>query len=243
MKYLSKPKNKLFIVLIFTFILLVCNNIISLMNIQDGFIKIITIISLLLIVFFSYLLVRIVIKGYIRPLRSLTLYLESMEYEESSKPIAKELAGRDDEVGVLAEQITNLINKHQQKDIDRSSSVLENIKSLLTKMQDLDNNIGNIAATTQELSATMEETSALSTDIASTSLDIAGTVQDFSEKAQTGYEASEGIKLNAGSSPYLTQNAITYDEKIIIRSQNNIYTLYSRFNFRNMWDILSYLIT
>jgi len=197
MKYSSKLKNKFFFVLFGIIILAIFNNIICFINIQNNLAKTIVMIVSLLILCLLYLLVRTVVKKHIDPLQSLTSYIESLEYGEPLKPRPTELSNRDDEIGDLADILTNLLNNYQQNNMEDSDSKLQNIKLVSAKMQELHSNIDNIAATTQELSATMEETSALSTDIASTSLEIAGTVQDFSEKAQTGYETSEDIKLNA----------------------------------------------
>lgn len=195
----KKIKTKLLTVLLGVFALFILNNVICLIFFQDGktFAKIITITISFLILCLIFLFARFIIRDYLIPLRTLELYLNSIEGGNRPKPLPTELIYRDDRLGVLAKHIYDLLDiKVKEENQDRSEN--HNIlKSISPNMEELHKNIDNIAATSEELSAMMEETSALSTDIAATSLEIAGVVQEFSEKAQMGYKTSEDIKLSA----------------------------------------------
>lgn len=193
----KKSKTKLLVLILSISVIFVLNNIISLINIKNGIALSVTISLSCLILCFIYLFARYVFKKYINPMKSLILYCNSIEFDKQPKPLPSELLYRDDQVGLLAKFIADMLNKeYRQKDTDKTD-MYEKLKNILAKMEELHINIDNIAATSEELSATMEETSALSTDIAATSLEIAGTVQEFSEKAQMGYKTSEDIKLSA----------------------------------------------
>jgi methyl-accepting chemotaxis protein len=194
-------KSKLLIVFFSAFALFILNTVLFFINIQSdkAFIKSIIIIFSLLIIFLTYLFARFLMKDFIIPLRSMISYLKSNEYGKPLKPLPTELNSRNNDFGLLSELITKLMNnKNDHKDMDSPMLIFQqNLKDVSIQMEELHNNIDNIAATSEELSATMEETSALSTDIAGTSLEIAGIVQDFSEKAEKGYRTSLDIKHSA----------------------------------------------
>lgn len=200
--FFKRPKNRLLILLLTTFILFIINSVILFFNIQSGktISIIIFIISFLFIIGLIVLIIRFIVNDYIAPLRSVISHIKSIEDGKSLRPLPTELSNRNDDIGVISKFLTRLINtKNEQKDNGDNSIILiqQNLKTVSTQMGELYKNIDNIAATSEELSATMEETSALSTDIAGTSLEIAGTLQDFSEKAQTGYKTSQDIKESA----------------------------------------------
>lgn len=193
----KKSKIMLLVPLIALLALFILNNVISLLNMQSNFSKIIVVLLSLIILCLLYLLARYVSNNYISSFNSLLSYLSTIEYNKEPKPLPDELLYRDDKLGLLANHINDLLNNAAAQKDEGRTEIINRLKGISADMEELHKNIDTIAATSEELSAMMEETSALSTEMAGTSLEIAETLQEFSEKAHMGYETAGEIKTSA----------------------------------------------
>jgi len=185
--------------------------------------------------FYSY-----VSNNYIKSIVSLISYLESVDFKVQLKPLPSELLYRDDELGLLANHISDVINSlYSHKESDNKTGILQKIEIVSSDMEGLHKNIDSIAATSEELSAMMKETSALTANIASTSKEISETIREFSEKAHMGHKTSQEIKLGAEKTLQSVSEAQSKTNTIFNTTRQNLEKAIEASKITNKISILS----
>lgn len=226
--------------LIIPAVLLIVLDIISLINIKNGPVNAAIIIISIGIICFLYMFYSYVSNNYIKSIVSLISYLESVDFKVQLKPLPSELLYRDDELGLLANHISDVINSlYSHKESDNKTGILQKIEIVSSDMEGLHKNIDSIAATSEELSAMMKETSALTANIASTSKEISETIREFSEKAHMGHKTSQEIKLGAEKNLQSVSEAQSKTNTIFNTTRQNLEKAIEASKITNKISILS----
>ncbi|AUM95257.1 MULTISPECIES: methyl-accepting chemotaxis protein [Clostridium] len=166
---------------------------------SDMFFKKSRIIVICIIVFsivIGIILVTLISKNLQKSVKELIKYLDKLSKGDFREPIPDNLLNRKDEVGEIANSLSNVyenilyIEKNTFEEMDKS---IEFIESITSSIEELNFKIQNTFAATEQLSASMEETGASTEEMNATSGEIGMEIQKISNNALSIDENSEKI--------------------------------------------------
>lgn len=166
---------------------------------SDMFFKKSRIIVICIIVFsivIGIILVTLISKKLQKSVKELIKYLDKLSKGDFRDPIPDNLLNRKDEVGEIANSLSNVyenilyIEKNTFEEMDKS---IEFIESITSSIEELNFKIQNTFAVTEQLSASMEETGASTEEMNATSGEIGMEIQKISNNALSIDENSEKI--------------------------------------------------
>lgn len=157
---------------------------------------IVSVIFLLLGTVYGYFIARTIAT----PITAISKRLRIMASGDFSNALLTKYARMKDEIGVLARSLNEMqasVSDVVKTVIGQSTNVSEIINIAEKKVYELNGELEDVSATTEELSSGMEETAASAQEMNATSLEIESAVELISAKAKEGAVSADEINKRA----------------------------------------------
>lgn len=154
------------------------------------------VIAVLLVILISIFMARSISN----PILAAAKYMELIGNADFTKDVSEAFLKRKDELGLLADATnkTNTSMRNMVKSVLTEVGIVKNnLQSSVDNINELSSSIEDVSATTEEMSAGMEETAASTQEMNATSSEIENAVESLAEKAQSGAVISDGIRQRA----------------------------------------------
>jgi methyl-accepting chemotaxis protein len=198
----------------------------------------ITIISMILIYFFSEKLIT-------KPIIKISKYLSLISKGDLSIKVENKYIDKKDEIGIIMNSIENMKNnlKEMINNIKNEYySIEQEVKSVVSEVDELNGNLQDVSATTEELAANMEETAASSQEMSATSEEIEKALKTVSDKSHEGSESAKRINKKANETKDNINNSQRKSRDIFENTKKNLEIAISDSKVVKKIDMLSDLI-
>ncbi len=145
-------------------------------------------------------IVRIVAGRIAGPIKKSADYLKVIAQGDFTIDVDEKMLSSKDEIGIIANGIQGMKDslKHLAVQITtEAASIHDRVENVVIEMNELNDNLEGISATTEELAANTEETAASSQEMTATSQEIERAVQTIAESSGKGALAAKEISARA----------------------------------------------
>ena len=193
----------------------------SLMAAQKGSTVTISLILLIFIVFNFIMMMLVVVKAVINPLKEQQRALEEiiLDIQAGKGDLTKRvIAGGNDEIGAMSADVNEFIETLQNimsKIINNSNTLDGVVGNVAENVASSNDNANDISAIMEELSATMEEVSASTGDVSANTENIGQRVNKIADRTEEITEYAQEMKIRAAELENGAKENMEYTNRVV----------------------------
>lgn len=182
---------------------------------------IICIVSLII----ATVIVRIVAGKIANPIKKSADYLKVIAQGDFTIDVDKVMLSSKDEIGIIAQGIQGMKDSLKYLAVQittEAMSIQDKVENVVIEMNELNDNLEGISATTEELSANTEETAASSQEMTATSQEIERAVQTIAENSSKGALAAREISARAEDTKEKVDLSLEKTSAILVETREQL---------------------
>lgn len=159
------------------------------------------------------------------PIKKSADYLKVIAKGDFMIDVDTAMLSRKDEIGIIAKGIQVMKDslKHLAMEITTEAVSIQNkVENVVVDMNELNDNLEGISATTEELSANTEETAASSQEMTATSQEIERAVQTIAENSGKGALAAKDISARAETTKERTDLSMQKASAVMLETKDQL---------------------